>query len=222
MDESAPRGERDNAKRKADAWLKQHQKSWRDASSILAQAAADDAAAAPPPPPSDPRDDTAHPFDTSEFSPVGLVTGILSKYVTMPSDHALIIFALWICFTHVYEQFGTAPRVALVSDEPDSGKTTAKNVAKRLVRRPNPESFGTAAAIGEFIDEGPCTILLDELDQIDREGRRTQRRAGPACDGRGGRRRRNLAGLDAAPGRRFLQNSRMLSPASAGTPLLPP
>src|SRR5271169_2476053 len=49
MDESAPQGERDSAKRKADAWLKQHQKSWRDASSILARAAADDAAAAPPP-----------------------------------------------------------------------------------------------------------------------------------------------------------------------------
>jgi len=42
MDESALQGERDSAKGKADAWLKQHQKSWRDASSILAQAAADD------------------------------------------------------------------------------------------------------------------------------------------------------------------------------------
>ena len=172
MDERAPQGERDSAKRKADAWLKQHQKSWRDASSILAQAAADDAAAAPPAPPSDPRDGTAHPFESSEFSPVGVVTGIVSKYVRMPSDHALIIFALWICFTHVYEQFGIAPRLALVSDEPDSGKTTAKNVAKRLVRRPNPESFGTAAALSEFIDQGPCTILLDELDQVDKEGRR--------------------------------------------------
>jgi hypothetical protein len=83
MDESAPQGERDSAKRKADAWLKQHQKSWRDASSILAQAAADDAAAAPPPPPSDPRDGTAHPFESSEFSPVGVVTGIVSKYVML-------------------------------------------------------------------------------------------------------------------------------------------
>jgi hypothetical protein len=60
----------------------------------------------------------------------------------------------------------------LVSDDPVSGKTTAKNVAKRLVRRPNPESFGTAAAISEFIDQGWCTILLDELDQVDKEVRR--------------------------------------------------
>ena len=95
MDESAPQGERDSAKRKADAWLRRHQKSWRDASSILAQAAADEAAAAPPPPPSDPRDGTAHPFDSSEFSPVGVVRGIVSKYVRMSSDHALTIFALW-------------------------------------------------------------------------------------------------------------------------------
>ena len=95
MDESALQGERDSAKGKADAWLKQHQKSWRDASSILAQAAADDAAGAPPAPPSDPRDGTAHPFESSEFSPVGVVRGIVSKYVRMSSDHALPIFALW-------------------------------------------------------------------------------------------------------------------------------
>jgi hypothetical protein len=144
MDESAPQGERDSAKRKADTWLKQHQNSWRDASSILAQAAADDAAAAPPPPPSDPRDGTAHPFESSEFSPVGVVTGIVSKYVRMPSDHAFIIFALWICFTHVYEQFGIAPRLALVSDEPGQRRTGQRQDHGKERRK----AFGAAAEPG--------------------------------------------------------------------------
>src|SRR6516225_12276173 len=127
IDSAAKQNERDEAKKQMNAWLKRHGKVDSDIPAILAQAAADDAAAAPPPPPSDPRDATSHPFESSEFSPVGVVTGIVSKYVRMPSDHALIIFALWICFTHVYEQFAIAPRLALVSDEPDSGVTGGLN-----------------------------------------------------------------------------------------------
>ena len=93
------------------------------------------------------------------------------KYVTMP-PHTATIFALWICFTHVYTRFQIAPRVALTSEGPDSGKSTALEVARRLVLRPNPETLGTGAAIADFLDQGPCTILLDELDQVDAEARR--------------------------------------------------
>jgi hypothetical protein len=171
MDKNAPQEERDAAERKIDEWLKRHGKTRADIGEILTQARRDDAAATPPPPPSDPRDSTTHHFDSPKFTPAGVVEGIFKMYVTM-QPYALTIFTLWICFTHVYEQFAIAPRVALISDDPDSGKTTAKDVAGHLVWRPNPESLGTGAAISEFIDQGPCTILLDELDQIDNEGRR--------------------------------------------------
>ena len=109
-----------------------------------------------------------NPFDDPAFTPAGLVEGILTKYVTMP-PHTAIIFALWICFTHVYLQFRIAPRVALNSEGPDSGKSTALEVARQLVFRPNPETLGTGAAIADFLNEGPGTILLDELDQVDAE-----------------------------------------------------
>ena len=111
----ATEGERAAAERKMDAWLKRHGKTRADIQSILVQAANDDKAAQPPPPPSDPRDAASNPFDDRAFNPAGLVEGILAKYVTMP-PHTATIFALWICFTHVYPRFRIAPRVALISE----------------------------------------------------------------------------------------------------------
>jgi hypothetical protein len=167
----ATEGERAAAERKMDAWLKRHAKTRADITSILVQAAADEAAAQPPLPPSDPRDAASNPFDDPQFTPAGLVEGILAKYVTM-ERHGAVIYSLWICLTHVYMRFGIAPRVALVSEEPDSGKTTALELARLLVARPNPEALGTGAAIGAFLAAGPGTVLLDEIDQVDAEARR--------------------------------------------------
>jgi hypothetical protein len=162
---------RDSAERKMDAWLKQHGKTRADISAILAQAAADDAAQAPPPPPSDPRDAAPHPFEDPAFTPVGLLHGIVGKYLSM-DWHVHVIYALWIVFTHVYPQFEIAPRLVMVSEGPDSGKSTARKVASHLVYRPNAEALGTAAAIREYLDQGPGTILLDELDYLDADARR--------------------------------------------------
>jgi Protein of unknown function (DUF3631) len=163
--------ERDKAERAMAAWLKRHGKTGRDIQAILVKADEDDKKAKPPPSPSDPRDSAPDPFDDPAFTPAGLVEGIIGKYVAAPR-HVLTILALWVCFTHVYLQFRIAPRVVLVSDDPESGKTTTLEVVRRLVYRPNPESLGTGAAIAEFLDAGPGTVLLDELDQIDREARR--------------------------------------------------
>ena len=170
-DEAAPEQLRESAKRKMAAWLKRHGKTQRDYPAIFAKAAEDDKAQQSSPPPSDPRDDAPHPFDDPRFTPAGLVEGFIAKYVTM-SEHAHVIYALWICFTHVYQRFPIAPRIALISEGPDSGKTTALEVARSLVFRPNPETLGTGAAIAEFLDQGPGTVLLDELDHVDAEARR--------------------------------------------------
>jgi Protein of unknown function (DUF3631) len=164
-------GERASAERQMDRWLKDHGKTRGDIPTLLAKAVADDIARQPPPPPSDPRDDAPHPFDDPRFTPAGLVEGITTKYTTM-QPHVAVIFALWVCFTHVYTRFGVAPRIALTSEGPDSGKSTALEVARRLVFRPNPETLGTGAAIEDFLSQGPCTVLLDELDHVDGEARR--------------------------------------------------
>jgi hypothetical protein len=151
-------GEREAAERKVDAWLKQHGKN-----AILAQAANDNAAAAPPSQPPDPRATQSNPFDDSTFTPVGLVHGIAEKYLFM-DKHDAVIYALWIVFTHVYTRFEIAPRLRMWSEEPDSGKSIARKVARHLVLRPNAEALGSAAALRDYIAEGPGTVLLDELD----------------------------------------------------------
>src|SRR6516225_8367612 len=163
--------ERAEGEKAMDAWLKRHGKSRIDAPAELAQAVADDKASQPPPPPSDPRDAQPHPFEDPRFTPVGLVHGIVGKYLTM-EWYVQVIYSLWIVFTHIYTQFEIAPRLVMVSEGPDSGKSTARKVASHLVYRPNAEALGTAAAIREYLDQGPGTILLDELDYLDADARR--------------------------------------------------
>ena len=116
-DKAAPEHERESAKRKMAAWLKRHGKTEQDHPEIFTKAAADELAQQPPPPPSDPRDDAPHPFDDPEFTPAGLVEEIVAKYLTM-EPYVRIIYVLYIIFTHVYQRFTIAPRVALVSEDP--------------------------------------------------------------------------------------------------------
>jgi len=163
MAAGATTNERAAAERKIEAWLKQHGKTRADIPAILAQAVADEESRQPPPP--DPSAAQTHPYADPAFTPVGLVHGIAGKYLTM-DPHDAVIYALWIVFTHVYTQFEIAPRLALVSEGPDAGKSTARRVASHLVYRPNPEALGTAAALRDYLDQGPGTILLDEIDYL--------------------------------------------------------
>src|SRR5262245_51712782 len=133
-----------------DAWLKKHGETRIDISAILAEAERDDAAQAPPPPPSDPRDAAPHPFEDPKFTPIGLVHGIVGKYLAM-DWHVHVIYAAWIVFTHVYTQFEIAPRIRMASEVPDAGKSTARKVARHLVLRPNEEALGTPAAIRDYL-----------------------------------------------------------------------
>jgi hypothetical protein len=122
-------------------------------------------------PPSNPRDSAPHPFVDPKFTPVGLVYEAAGKYLFM-SEPVRVIYSCWIPYTHVYPQFKIAPRLAFTSEFPGDGKTTALDVARCLVLRPNPEALGTGAAVREFLNEGACTVLLDELDMVDEDARR--------------------------------------------------
>jgi hypothetical protein len=167
-------GDRANAERKMDAWLKRNGKTRADIFAVLAQAALDDAAASPSSsssPPPDPRNTQPHPFNDPLFTPAGLVQGITGKYLAM-DWYVSAVYSLWIVFTHVYPQFEIAPRLVMISEGPDSGKSTARKIAKHLVYRPNEEALGTAAALRDYLDQGPGTILLDELDYLDVDARR--------------------------------------------------
>jgi hypothetical protein len=170
-----PAAERANAERKLDAWLKQYGKTRADISAILAEAERDAATAPPPPPSSDPRATQSNPFTDPAYTAADLVQGIVEKYLAM-DWHVSVIYSLWICFTHVYGRFEIAPRLLMTSEGPDSGKSTARKVASHLVFRPNEETIGTVAALRDYLDLGPGTLLLDELDYLHSDAQRELRR----------------------------------------------
>jgi hypothetical protein len=181
FDESTTQWERDTAQRKWREWLKRHNKTSNDIPLILAKAVQDDDAANPHPPPPDPRDHGAaspegHPFDDANHDPASLIEQFVRQYLTM-SEHVLVVFVLSIAATHIYEKFSVAPRVLFTSEEPDSGKSTALEIARSLMYRANEESFATAAAIRDHLgqtlaaDSASCSIALDEGDLLEATAR---------------------------------------------------
>ena len=171
LDESTTPGERETAQRKWREWLKRHGKKTSDVSAILAQAERD-AAANPPPPSQQPP--PANPFadDDTTFNPATLLEEIATRYLSM-KPHARVIFTLWIVATHVYTQFSIAPRILLTSEGPDSGKSTALEIARALIFRANEGTFATDAAIRDHLSQGPGSIALDEGDLLDPAARRS-------------------------------------------------
>ena len=108
-------------------------------------------------------------------NPASLVENITKAYVTM-TEHVRVIYSLWVPFTHVYTRFSIALRVALASKTPNCGKSTALEIARRLVFRPNEEAIGTGAAIEDHFSWGPCTLLLDEVEHADAEAKKRLQR----------------------------------------------
>jgi hypothetical protein len=123
------------------------------------------------PPPPDPRAAQPHPFADPKFTPVDLVYEASEIYLYM-LEPVRVIYSCWVPYTHVYYQFKIAPRLAFTSEFPSSGKTTAVDVSRPMVLRPNLEALGTGAAVRAFLNEGPGTVLLDELDMVDEDTRR--------------------------------------------------
>jgi hypothetical protein len=173
-DESTTPQERETAQRKWREWLKRHNRKAIDIGSILAQAARDDDAAnpSPPPPTPDPRaSGDGHVFDDPTYNPAMLLEDVVCRYLVM-RPHVRVIYGLWIVATHVYEKFRIAPRVLLTSEHPDSGKSTALELARRLAFRANDEAFVTDAALRDHFDQGPGTVVIDEADLYEPGARR--------------------------------------------------
>jgi hypothetical protein len=84
-----------------------------------------------------------------------------------------VIASLWVPFSWVYTRFSIAPRVALVSEWPESGKSKLRKVMQEyLLCRPNREVLGTSAVLKRFIDQGPGTVAVDEVDFLTAEAKR--------------------------------------------------
>jgi len=159
-------GQRGNAERQMDAWLKRHGKTRADIQAILTQAAADDIAAAPPPPPSDPRD-----VDPSQSFPnvtvLDLIRAMAEDYFVFESPHEYVAYTLWVAHTHVYENFEVSPRMVITSPTSGCGKSVVLKVADRLVARSEMGDNWTVASMYDAAHHDRKTLGVDEADNLD-------------------------------------------------------
>ncbi|MBR0733491.1 DUF3631 domain-containing protein [Bradyrhizobium japonicum] len=96
------------------------------------------------------------------------VRGFLCRFVSYPSVHAAIAHTLWVVHTHLMSAWESTARLSFLSPEPGSGKTRALEVTETLVPRPVHATNVSPAYLYRKCggDEGPPTILFDEIDAI--------------------------------------------------------
>ena len=67
------------------------------------------------------------------YCPLDLVESYLRRFVSYPSEHALVAHVLWIAHCHMFDRFDTTPRLAFMSAEKESGKSRALEVTSLFV-----------------------------------------------------------------------------------------
>ena len=92
----------------------------------------------------------------------------VSRFVSYPSEAALVAHVLWIAHTWLIDKWESTPRLAFLSPEPGSGKSRALEVTEPLVPRPVHAVNTTPAYLFRKVaDEGgKPTILYDEVDTV--------------------------------------------------------
>jgi hypothetical protein len=88
---------------------------------------------------------------------------LFNKFVVLP-DCAADFLALWILHTHCIAAADHTPYVAVMSQDPECGKTTVMKLLAALSRKPRAYSDISASQLFRVIDEEEPTLLVDELD----------------------------------------------------------
>lgn len=110
----------------------------------------------------------------SQPNALELTNHVLQSYSDM-QPHEYIASALWILHTHVFDRFQITPRWATLSPVRNCGKSKTMHVAARLVANAERWDNISAATLFRVIDQGPCTLLLDEGDNLGLKLDRTMR-----------------------------------------------
>ena len=94
------------------------------------------------------------------------VHAFTGRFVSFPTDAAHTAFTLWAAHTHCVNAYSTSPRLALLSPEPESGKTRALEVLALLAARAEMNVSISPAALYRMIEADQPTVLLDEVDNV--------------------------------------------------------
>lgn len=96
------------------------------------------------------------------------VVRLICRYVIVP-PHAAETMALWAFHAHAVGAAYFTPRLAFLSPEKGSGKSTCLDVVGLLVNRPLPVANITSAALFRIMEAAQPTLLLDEADTFLRD-----------------------------------------------------
>ncbi len=87
------------------------------------------------------------------------------RYVVATDDEVLVI-ALWVLHTYVYEQYPQTPYLAITSPDKGCAKTRVLEVIELVVQRPWRTVVPSEAVLYRHIDGTRPTLMLDETDTI--------------------------------------------------------
>jgi len=89
----------------------------------------------------------------------------LCRYLVLP-DRAALPLACWVAATYIYERFDTFPYLAVVSPAKRCGKTRLAEVLGCVALNPVLTTGISEAALFRLVDQGGCTLLLDEAEAL--------------------------------------------------------
>jgi hypothetical protein len=90
----------------------------------------------------------------------------IKRFVAFPSSDCIDTVTLWAAHAHMVEHFHTTPRLAMLSPEPESGKTRVLEILDLLTPRPMLIFSPSVAAIFRKLAQEQITLLFDEVDTI--------------------------------------------------------
>ena len=90
----------------------------------------------------------------------------IGRFCVFPSDHCQVAITLWAALTHAIKHFHIAPRLALLSPEPSSGKTRVLEILNLLVPDPMFTLNASSASIFRLLAENQISLLFDEVDTV--------------------------------------------------------
>jgi hypothetical protein len=91
----------------------------------------------------------------------------VTRYVILPSEHAIAAVVLWIAATHAAPALHFFPRLAIRSPEKRCGKTRLLDLVIALCQKPLPTANLSAAVLYRVMGgDDPHTLLIDEADTI--------------------------------------------------------
>ncbi|MDA8321823.1 MAG: DUF3631 domain-containing protein [Actinomycetota bacterium] len=98
---------------------------------------------------------------------LGQLRDTITRYVILPSDHAVTGVALWIAASHAQAAWAHAPRLVIRAPEKRCGKSRLLDIVEGTCHNPLITVNASPAAVYRSIgSDNPPTLLVDEADTI--------------------------------------------------------